>query len=352
MKKKLHEIASVTGGIVEGDDSLLIERVAGIVEAEVGDITFISNPKYVKYLDTTKASAVICSPEIKHASKTLLKVDKPYLAFAKTVRFFSPPASEPCRIDERAVIGADVSFGSDVTVYPFVYIGDGAVIGDRVTIYPNCFIGKNSVLGDDVFIHPGVTIRENCRVGNRVILHSGSVIGSDGFGYAKDGAEYYKIPQIGGVRIDDDVEIGACNAIDRAALGMTWIKRGTKTDNLVHIAHNVVVGEDCALVAQVGISGSTTLGNRVTLAGQVGTIGHITIGDDVVAGPKTGISGSIPSGEVVFGYPHISHKEWLKSSRIVPRLPEMRNKIREMENRVSELENYIDQLRGSKDDNN
>lgn len=345
MKKTLQEIASVTGGVVQGDPSVLIERVSGIVEAGAGDITFISNPKYVRHLDTTNASAVICSPDITHDTKTLLKVEDPYLAFAKTVALFHPAAAEPGRVDERAVIGEQVSLGRDVTVYPFVYISDGAVIGDRVTIYPHCFIGKNTVIGEGCFIYPNVTIRQGCVLGRRVIVHPGTVIGSDGFGYAKQGAAYYKIPQVGGVRIDDDVEIGACNTIDRAALGTTWIKRGTKIDNLVHIAHNVVVGEDCALVAQVGISGSTTLGNRVTLAGQVGTIGHISIGDDVVAGPKTGISRSIASGEVVFGYPHIPYKEWLKSSRVVPRLPEMRNRIREMENRISELENCIDQLK-------
>jgi UDP-3-O-[3-hydroxymyristoyl] glucosamine N-acyltransferase len=191
-----------------------------------------------------------------------------------------------------------------------------------------------------------VTVRERCIIGKRVIIHPGTVIGSDGFGFAKDGAEYYKIPQVGIVQIDDDVEIGAGNTIDRAALGRTWLQRGVKTDNLVHIAHNVTVGEDSILVAQVGVSGSTSIGKRVTLAGQVGVVGHITIGDDAIAGAKTGISGNVPARQVVSGYPHMPHRDWLKSSRTITKLPEMRMTLKKLEDKVERLESMLQELKG------
>jgi UDP-3-O-[3-hydroxymyristoyl] glucosamine N-acyltransferase len=239
-----------------------------------------------------------------------------------------------------------VQIGKDVTIYPFVYIGDDCVIGDGTTIYPHCFIGNSASIGAGSLIYPGVTIRERCIIGMRVIIHPGSVIGSDGFGFAKDGTCYYKIPQVGIVQIDDDVEIGANNTIDRAAMGKTWIQRGVKTDNQVHIAHNVIVGEDTVVVAQVGISGSTRIGKRVTLAGQVGIVGHISIGDDAIVGAKTGVSGDVPPGQIVSGYPHMPHRDWLKASRTLPKLPEMRMTLKTLEDKVQQLESLLHDLKG------
>ncbi len=348
MKATLQQIADIIGGRIEGDPDTVIQGIAGVEQAREGDITFIANPQYIPYIDRTGASAIVCSPEVSAPSKTLLKVDNPYLAYAKVIRFLNPPARESGQIDSGAFIGKDVRLGKNITLYPYVYIGDGSIIEDGVTIYPHCFIGNNVTIGADTFMHPNVTIRERCIIGRRVIIHSGTVIGSDGFGFAKDGAAYYKIPQLGIVQIDDDVEIGAGNAIDRAAIDKTWIKRGVKTDNLVHIAHNVSIGEDSVVVAQVGISGSTQVGNRVTLAGQVGTVGHIKIGDDVMVGAKAGISCDVPAGQIVSGAPHMPHKTWLKASRSFEKLPDMRKTIHRLEKKIQELESALETLQGSK----
>jgi len=345
MEKSLKELAGLVGAEVTGDGAVLISGVAGIEAARAGQITFIANPKYLGKGATTNASAIICSPEVAIADKPLLKIANPYLAYAKIVSLFHPRAPETGVTDARAIIGRDVRLGRDVTIYPFVFIGDGCVLEDGVTIYPHCFLGNNVTVGEQTLLYPSVTIRERCSIGRRVIIHPGTVIGSDGFGFAKDGATYYKIPQAGIVQIDDDVEIGAGNTIDRAAMGRTWIQRGVKTDNLVHIAHNVTVGEDTILVAQVGISGSTIIGKRVTLAGQVGVVGHITIGDDTIAGAKTGISGNVPARQVVSGYPHMPHRDWLKSSRTIPKLPEMRMTIKRLEDRVAQLEAALQELK-------
>jgi len=345
MEKSLKELAALIGAEVAGDGSIRISGVAGIETAREGQITFIANPKYLSKGETTGAAAIICSPDVAIADKPLLKVKNPYLAYAKIVTLFHPRPPEAGTIDARAIVGRDVRLGRNVTLYPFVVIGDGCALEDGVTIYPHCFLGNNVTVGEHTLIYPNVTIRERCSIGKRVIIHPGTVIGSDGFGFAKDGATYYKIPQAGIVQIDDDVEIGAGNTIDRAAMGRTWIQRGVKTDNMVHIAHNVTVGEDTILVAQVGISGSTSIGKRVILAGQVGVVGHITIGDDAIAGAKTGISGNVEARQVVSGYPHMPHRDWLKSSRTINKLPEMRLTIKRLEEKVTQLEALLQGLK-------
>lgn len=347
MEITLKEIAQILGGRIEGDVDAVIRGGAGIEQAQKGDITFIANPKYIRHLETTEASAVICTPDVVAPSKTLLKVDNPYLAYAKILRFLYPSLKESGEVDKKAVVGKNTHIGKIVTIYAFVFIGEGCIIEDGVTIYPNCFIGNNVRIGGNTFIHPNVTIRDGCIIGKRVIIHSGSVIGSDGFGFAKDGPQHYKIPQIGIVQIDDDVEIGAGNTIDRATMGKTWIKRGVKTDNLVHVAHNVTVGEDTVLVAQVGISGSTELGNRVIMAGQSSAIGHIKIDDDVIVGARGGVSSNVTAGQVVSGAPHMPHRDWLKASRCFPKLPEMRKTISSLEKRVQEIKYEIERLKGS-----
>lgn len=344
MEATLREIARLIGATVEGNADTVVHNIAGIDKAQEGDLTFVANPKYSKYIETTHASAIICSPEFSAPSKNLLKVANPYLAYAAIMRFIHPPEEQSGQIDERACIGKDVRFGKQVTIYPYAFIGDGCIIEDNVTVYPHCCIGHHVTIGEQTLIYANVTIRERCSIGKRVIIHAGTVIGSDGFGFAKDGPKYYKIPQVGIVQIDDDVEIGANVTIDRAAMGRTWIQRGTKIDNLVQIAHNVVIGEDSAIVAQVGISGSTKVGNRVVMGGQVGTVGHITIGDDVMIGAKGGVSSDIPPGQIVSGSPHMPHRTWLKASRSFEKLPEMRRTVQALEKKVSGLEHAIETL--------
>jgi UDP-3-O-[3-hydroxymyristoyl] glucosamine N-acyltransferase len=219
-----------------------------------------------------------------------------------------------------------------------VFIGDDVTLGDRVTVHPGVVIDNRVTVGDDVVLHPNVCILERCEIGDRVIIHAGSVIGSDGFGFAPDEGHYHKIPHIGSVRIDDDVEIGACNTIARATFGKTWIKRGVKTDNLVTIAHNVVVGEDTVLVAQVGIAGSVTIGDHSILAGQAGVAQHVTIGNRVTVGGQAGVAKSVPDDQIVSGTPEMPHRLWLKVSNIIPKLPDMKKKIRELEKRIERLE--------------
>jgi UDP-3-O-[3-hydroxymyristoyl] glucosamine N-acyltransferase len=231
--------------------------------------------------------------------------------------------------------------GKDCTISPFVFIGEDTAIGDRVIIHPFVFIGNGVKVGDDTLIYSGCSIREKCIIGNRVIVHCGTVIGSDGFGFAKDERSYYKIPQIGIVQIDDDVEIGANVTIDRAALGRTWVKRGVKIDNLVHIAHNVVVGEDTILVAQVGISGSTEIGSNVSLAGQVGVIGHLKIGDNAMVGAKSGVAADVGAGKIVSGIPAYDHRDWLKTSMTLPKISEMRKQLHRLLKEVEELKSRV-----------
>ena len=346
MEVTLKEIAAMVNGKINGNPDTVLTGIATMEDAGPGDLTFLANPKYIHFIEKTKASAIICSAETDASEKTLLLVDNPYLIYAKLVSLFSPPKKESGAVDKRAVLGTDVRLGSNVTLYPFVFVGDNCVIENNVTIYPFCYIGEDVTIGESSLIYPNVTIREACRIGKRVIIHSGSVIGSDGFGFAKDGQRHFKIPQLGCVQIDDDVEIGACNTIDRAAIDRTWIKRGTKIDNLVQIAHNVIIGEDSVIVSQVGISGSTRLGDRVTMAGQSATTGHLKIGDDVIIGARGAASADVAAGQVVSGAPAIPHKTWLKATRIFQKLPEMRKQMLALEKTVADLERQLRPLKG------
>ena len=338
MEISLKEIALILGGDIDGDADCLISGMAGIDRAGPGDITFVANPKYAKYIATTRASAIVCAPDTVAPGRTLLRVANPYLAYAKALRFLNPAPKEPGTIDPRAVIADDVQMGRNATVYPFVFIGAGCRIGDNVTIYPHCFVGNNASIGSDTLLHPNVTVEERCIIGCRVIIHAGTVIGSDGFGFARDGAAYYKIPQLGIVQIDDDVEIGAGTTIDRAAMDRTWIKRGTKIDNLVQIAHNVVIGEDSCIVSQAGISGSTRLGDRVIMAGQSAAVGHIAIGSDCIVGARGAVVSDLADGQLVSGAPAIPHKDFLRATTTFPKLPEMRRAIAELTRKVEALE--------------
>lgn len=338
IKKTLKELADLIGGEVIGDDRVILTGVNSIDQAKKGEITFISDPKYLPMARTTEASAIIVTPGFEASEKPILYTDNPYLAYAKIATVFFQRPYHTKGIDRRSFIGKNCDIGKDVSIYPFVYLGDNVRIEDRVILCPGVFVGDDVHIGEDTVVYANVCICERCKIGKRVILHCGTVIGSDGFGFAKDGKRHHKIPQVGIVQIDDDVELGANNTVDRAALGKTWIKRGVKSDNLVQIGHNVIIGEDTILVAQVGIAGSVEIGNCVTLAGQVGVAGHIKIGDNVTVGGKSGVTKDIAPGQIVSGFPCIPHREWLKSQISITKLPEMRKRIKELEIRINELE--------------
>ncbi len=347
----LRELAEIVGGEILGDPSLRIEGVAGIKEATKGEITFLANPKYEVYLETTKASAVIADRDGNQAT-SILKVSNPYLAFLKVVTLFSESALDkyPRGIHETAVVDGSAEIGEDVSIGAYAVIGSGVRIGDRTTILPLAAICSDVKIGSECLIFPHVTIREQCEIGDRVIIHSGTVIGSDGFGYANDGSAHHKIPQIGIVRIEDDVEIGANSTIDRATTGVTLIGKGSKLDNLVQVAHNVVIGENSILAAQVGVSGSTELGKNVTLAGQAGLVGHIKIGDGAKVGAQGGVTKSIPPHTSVSGYPAREHGFAKKMYAASARLPEILKEFRKLKARVEQIEKGLGSDSPAEDD--
>lgn len=347
MEKTVVELAAYLDGRVEGDQNLLISGIGSLDEACLGQITFLANPKYAGKVATTGASAVVLPSGAERFGRTAIIVANPYLAFAKLLTLFHvrPPA---CRgVSDKAFIGNNVSIGKDVTIHPGVCVADNVVLGDRVILYPGVVLYEGVHLGDDVVLHAQVSVRERCRIGDRVTIHNGTVIGADGFGYAPDGAEWYKIPQVGIVIIEDDVEIGANTAIDRAALNVTRIGRGTKIDNLVQVAHNCIIGENCILVGQMGMAGSVVMGNHVTVGGNTGIGGHIRIGDNVMIGGMSGVTGSVAAGEIVTGIPAMPHKNWLRAMGVVPKLPEMRKTVTGLEKRIAELEQQLAKLQGS-----
>ena len=338
MKKTLQEIAQYLDGNVSGDAQTMIGGLATLDEAGEGDLTFLANPKYAGKVATTGASAVLLPEGGNPHGRNAIFHANPYLAFAKLLTLFYTKPSTPLGIMPGALVAEGARLGADVTVHPGASIAAGVVVGDRVTLHPGVVLYPGVTLGDDVTLHANVSVRERCRIGNRVTIHDGTVIGSDGLGYAPDGDSWYKIPQIGIVIIEDDVEIGSNSSIDRAALEATRIGRGTKIDNLVQIAHNCIIGEDCMICSQVGISGSTRVGNHVIMGGQVGVAGHVTIGDNVVIAAKSGVPNSIAAKQLVAGIPAMPHREWLKASGIIPRLPEFRKTLNALEKRVAELE--------------
>lgn len=342
MERTLGELARLVDGEVLGDARIRITGVAGLEDAQDTDISFVLGPKYGRLAEQSEAGALIVPPIFRDLEKPLIVSENPYLAFAKILAVFTPKKQSTPGVSPDAYKGANVQLGDEVSIHPLVYVGDESVIGNRVTLHGGVYIGAGVQIGDDTTIYPNVTILDHCIIGKRVIIHGGTVVGSDGFGFARDGDRYFKIPQAGIVRIDDDVEIGANCTIDRATMGKTWIKRRVKVDNLVQVAHNVVVGEDTVIVAQVGISGSTRLGRNVILAGQVGVAGHLEIGDGVRVGAQSGIARSIPPGEDVSGSPAIAHRDWLKNCHIIRRLPELRKRIVTLEKRLAALEQAVD----------
>jgi len=341
MKRKLKELAEWVGGKVIGNEEVEISGVGSIEEARPGEITFITSSKYLSKLAETDASAVLVSTAVIPTTKPLLCVDNPSLAFAKILRLFFQETYQSKGIHPDAWISPAAQLGKEITVYPFVYIGDRCQIRDRVTLYPGVYIGEDSFIGEESVFYPNVTIYPRTVIGKRVILHGGVVVGSDGFGYLKEGKKNVKVLQVGSVEIEDDVEIGANTTVDRAALGKTIIRRGVKIDNLVQVAHNVVIGEDSIICAQVGISGSTKIGSNVTLAGQVGLVDHIEAGDNVMVGAQSGVMNNLPPNQAYTGSPALPHREFLRAAAVFPKLPEMRRTLIEIDKRLKRIEESI-----------
>jgi UDP-3-O-[3-hydroxymyristoyl] glucosamine N-acyltransferase len=342
MRITLEEVARHVGGRVVGDGSIVLSGVAGIKEARPGQLTFLSNPKYERFLATTRASAVVVSPEHSGAgpdATPLLVAENPYVAFAQAVELFSGTTiAPPAGVHPAAVVAPSAILGTEVSIGPHAVVMDGARIGDRSVLHPGVCIGRDVVVGSDTVIHPNVSVAASSAVGDRVIIHAGTVIGSDGFGFAREEEGHRKVPQIGNVVIEDDVEIGANVCIDRATVGTTRIGRGTKIDNLVQIGHNVVVGEGALIVAQVGISGSTEVGRGVVLAGQAGIAGHIEIGDGAMVGAQSGVTKSVLPGERVSGYPAQRHSVSKRILACMRELPSLFRRVRDLERRIVRIE--------------
>ncbi len=338
ISKSLEELAVLVGGQVVGDPATRISGATDIGDAREGDIVFAESPKHLEQALQSAASAVIALPDTENSAKPLIRTANPRLAFARVLEALNPRPEHQPGIHPTASIGANLQAGDGVTIGFNAYVGNDVVLGDDVWIQPLVYIGDNVRIGSGSVIHPSVVILGNVTIGENVTVHPGTVIGADGFGYTPIGKQHFKIPQVGTVIIGDDVEIGANVTIDRARTGRTVIGNGTKIDNLVHIAHNVTIGENCIIVAQVGISGSVAIGDQVVFGGQSGTKDHVTIGDGSMVCARSGIIGDLPPGSFVSGYPAGPHKEQMRVQAAILRLPELMKTIRSLERRIEALE--------------
>jgi UDP-3-O-[3-hydroxymyristoyl] glucosamine N-acyltransferase len=338
----LTELAKRLECRLEGDGDVEITRVASLETAGPGDLSFFTNQKYAPALRATRATAVILGEDAGGAPCAVLRTKNPYLAFARAVALFAEPTTPAPGIHPRASVADSAVIAPDASIGAFAVIEDSATIGPRSILRAHVIVGRGAQIGEDCLIHARVSIRERVRIANRVVVQDGAVIGSDGYGFAHtaDGA-HVKIPQVGDVIIEDDVEIGANTTIDRPAIGETRIRAGAKIDNLVQIAHGVTIGKNVLLAAQVGIAGSTTIEDSVVLAGQVGVAGHLTLGKGVVATAQTGIPNSVEAGTMVSGYPAIPNRDWLKASAIFRKLPELRKTLSDLEARLAALERKL-----------
>jgi UDP-3-O-[3-hydroxymyristoyl] glucosamine N-acyltransferase len=339
--KSLQEIADRVRGSLLGDGNAIISGIAGIQEANEGEITFLAHPGSAKYVKECKASAIIVGKGFATSDagpRNMIVADNPALAYIEVAEMFEKPKHKEAGLNECAFVSPDARISPDAAICPFVYVGRGTVIESGVTIYPLTHIGENVTIGEGTIVYPNVSIYDGVGIGKRVIIHSGAVLGSDGFGYTWDGAKHRKIPQLGSLVIEDDVEVGANTTIDRGSLGKTIIRRGVKIDNLVMIGHNVSIGENSIIVALVGIAGSSTLGKNVILAGQVGVRDHVTIGDNVRAGGGTGITKDVAGNSTIMGTPHMPHREWLKLQTYIKRLPDLFHKVSDIEKKLNQEE--------------
>jgi UDP-3-O-[3-hydroxymyristoyl] glucosamine N-acyltransferase len=337
---KLSELAEATGARIErGDETLEIHSAAGLDIAAAGDVTFLANPKYTPQIEATKASAIFLSENasIERTDIAVLRANDPYVAYTRALRTFFPERRASAGIHSTAIIDETAAVSDGAEVGPYVVIGANCRLETGVRIFANATIYDGVTIGKDSVIHSGVSIRENCHVGERCIIHNNSTIGSDGFGYAKtEEKKWLKIPQVGRVVLEDDVEIGANTAIDRASVGESRIKRGTKIDNLVQIGHSCTVDEDSLICAQTGLAGSSVIGKRVILAGQVGIAGHLKVGDDAVITAKSATSHDVETGKILSGIPAFDNREWLRSTAAFRRLGELAKKVRDLERRLAE----------------
>jgi UDP-3-O-[3-hydroxymyristoyl] glucosamine N-acyltransferase len=340
---RLEEAASAVSGQICGPGDTLLTGVSSLEGARSGDLTFIDADRFIEVALRSKAAAFVVERQIAEIARPQLIVPNPRYALAVIVErlFTSPRAARG--ISEHVVRGTDAQIGPEPSIWPFVTLGDRVRIGARVTLYSGVFIGDDAVVGDDSVLHPNVVVMHGCWIGSRVTIHSSTVIGSDGFGYVQHRGRHHKIPQIGTVAIEDDVELGANVTVDRATFGETRIKRGSKVDNLVQVAHNVTIGEDCAVVAQVGIAGSTSLGSRVVVGGQAGVADHVAVGDRVTIAARSGVTRNLARDQVVSGTPAMPHRIALKAYGLLSRLPGLRQQVRNLERRVRALESDASQ---------
>ncbi|WP_027937061.1 UDP-3-O-(3-hydroxymyristoyl)glucosamine N-acyltransferase [Anaeroarcus burkinensis] len=336
--KTLAEIAKLVDGIIdEAHAALAINSVTNIEEAGPEEITFAVAP-HLEKAAASRAGAVLVAKDVDaDFPKAVVRVDNPRAAFAILLELFSPSPAVERGVHPSAVVAENVVLGDNVAIMPCAVIDSGASIGANTIVYPHSYVGVGSSVGSDCILYPNVTVREGCELGDRVIVHSGAVIGSDGFGFVTVDGRHRKVPQVGGVRIEDDVEIGANTCLDRATTGWTVVRQGTKIDNLVHFGHNVEVGEHCFFVAQTGIAGSTKIGSRVTFAGQSGSAGHLTIGDNCVFAARSAPIGNIASNSFCGGFPARPYKEWLKNEAAVTKVPELLKRVRELEKQLAQL---------------
>ena len=337
------QIAEFIQGRVEGDENATVNTFAKIEEGKKGAISFLSNPKYTHYIYDTESSVVLVneSVELEHPTKaTLIRVNNAYECVAKLLQLYESMKPKKKGIDSLAFIDATAKIGKDCYIGPFVAIGPGVVIGDGCVLHPHVTIGENASIGNNTEIYSNAVVYHHCKIGSNCVLHAGCVIGADGFGFAPSADGYDKIPQIGIVTIEDNVEIGANTCIDRSTMGSTYIRKGVKLDNLIQVAHNVEIGENTVMAAQGGIAGSTKVGKWCMFGGQVGMAGHITIADQTNVGAQAGISNSVKkSGTTIIGSPAWDAKGFMKSAAMFRRLPDMYKQLAELQSKIEELTN-------------
>ncbi|HTC19624.1 MAG TPA: UDP-3-O-(3-hydroxymyristoyl)glucosamine N-acyltransferase [bacterium] len=333
----LEKLALEIGATLQGDGSVRISGIAPLDAAKAGDITFVTNSRYVKMALGTHASAILCAKPIPGVRTAFLLSPNPYASLAKVISLFHPPMLPLPGIRKGAFVDPKASVDSRASVADGAFVSAGAKIGARSVLYPGVFIGENTVIGEDCLLHPNVTVRENCLLGNRVILQPGVVVGSDGFGFAPEGQSYKKIPQVGNVVIEDDVELGANTCVDRAVLGSTYIGKGAKLDNLIQVGHNVIIGDHTVMAALSGISGSTQVGSHVMMGGQVGIAGHLKIGDDVTLATRTGVMEDIPQKGLYWGSPSTDMATEMKNVAAYRQLPGLLKRVRHLERALGKL---------------
>lgn len=341
MQLSVKEIADIVNGSVEGDPEVLIDRPSRIEEGGEGSVSFLGNAKYEVYVYTTTASALLVSRDFQPKEPvdlTLIRVEDVYTSIAQLLDYFSTPNGKPSGVAESAVIHSEARLADDVAVGDYCIIEAGAKIGAGTSIFAQVYIGQNAKIGENVLIYPGVRILHDCVIGDNCIIHPNAVLGSDGFGFARDHArQYKKVPQTGNVVLEENVEVGACTTIDRATIGSTIIRAGVKLDNLIQVGHNVEIGEDTVIAAQTGIAGSTKIGKNCQIGGQVGFVGHLSIADNIRIQAQSGIASTVKEpNRALFGYPAIEYRDYIRSYAVFKQLPELYKRIHELEKRLSE----------------